>query len=246
MMLAKILPWIFLFGLISILGAIFKLFFLPKIKGWLGEASINFWIRKRLDNTVYHLIPDVMLPTPDGTTQIDHVIISRYGIFVLETKTYKGWIYGDEREAQWTQVIYRRKERFQNPLRQNYKHTKTLSELTGISEECFKSLVIFVGDCTFKTTMPANVVYVRDFVRYIKSYQTPIIKDAQVPQIVSVIQEWAGTVSNDRKARHVENLRRNKAPVAANGTVPTCPRCGETMVLRTNRKDGSQFWDCSA
>jgi hypothetical protein len=209
-MLAKILPWIFLFGLISILGAIFKLFFLPKIKGWLGEASINFWIRKRLDNTVYHLIPDVMLPTSDGTTQIDHVIVSRYGIFVLETKTYKGWIYGDEREAQWTQVIYRRKERFQNPLRQNYKHTKTLSDLTGIPHEYFKSLVVFVGDCEFKTEMPANVVHIRNFIKHIRNHQTPIIKDEQVPKIVTTIQEWASTVTNAQKSRHIAHVHENK------------------------------------
>ena len=107
----KIFPLIFLFVLLSILGTVFKLFFLPKIKGWLGEASINFLVRRMLDQNVYHLIPDVMLPTSDGTTQIDHVIVSHYGIFVLETKNYKGWIYGNENDPQWTQVIYKRKER---------------------------------------------------------------------------------------------------------------------------------------
>ncbi len=112
-------------------------------------------------------------------SEIDHVIVSRYGVFVLETKTYKGWIYGSEREPQWTQVNFKRKDRFQNPLRQNYKHTKTLSERTGIPEDRIKSLVVFVGDCTFKTTMPPNVVYVRDFVRYIEGFRTPIIEDEQ-------------------------------------------------------------------
>ena len=73
-MLARILPWVFLFGLLSMFGTVFKLFFLPEIKGRLGEANINFWIRRRLDQETYHRIPDVTLPTPDGTTQIDHVI----------------------------------------------------------------------------------------------------------------------------------------------------------------------------
>lgn len=240
-----ILPWILLAGLVSILATVFRAFFLPRIKGRLGEACINFRIGRLLDLSVYHLIPNVMLPTPDGTTQIDHVIVSRYGIFVIETKTYKGWIYGDERQAQWTQVIFRHKERFQNPLRQNYKHTKTLSELAGIPEEHLKSLVVFVGDCTFKTTMPANVVYARDFVKSIKNYQTPIITDAQVSEIANVIQEWTGSVSGEQKARHVKNLRQNKAPVAAGAAVPTCSRCGSAMVLRTRRKDGNQFWGCS-
>jgi hypothetical protein len=243
-MFGAILPWLLLAGFISIAGAVFRLFLLPKIKGWFGETLINLLIRRDLDPAVYHLIPDVMLPTPDGTTQIDHVIVSRYGIFVLETKTYKGWIYGDEREAQWTQVIFKRKERFQNPLRQNYRHTKTMAELTGIPEEYFKSLVVFAGECTFKTAMPVNVVYVRDFVRYIKGFQTPIIKDEQVPEIVSVIGEWAGTVTDKQKAGHVAHVRQKKSPVSAASPAPSCPQCGTIMVLRTSRKDGSQFWGC--
>lgn len=243
-----ILPWLLFAGFISVLATLFRVFFLPRIKGRLGEAGINFRIKRLLDQGVYHLIPNVMLPTPEGTTQIDHVIVSPYGIFVLETKTYKGWIYGDEREAQWTQAIYRHKERFQNPLRQNYKHTKTLANLTGMPESYFKSLVVFVGDCTFKTAMPANVVKVQDFVGYIKSHQTPIIKEAQVPEIVSVIQEWAGTVSDEQKARHVKILRRNKAPVAASATAPLCPRCDSPMVLRAAKRGvnaGSSFYGCT-
>lgn len=242
--LAAFLPWILLFGLLSILATAFRVILWPKLKGRLGEAGINFLARRFLDQAVYHLIPDVMLPTPDGTTQIDHVIVSRYGIFVLETKNYKGWIYGDERAAQWTQVNFKRKDRFQNPLRQNYKHTKTLADLTGVPEEYFKSLVVFAGDCTFKTAMPANVVYVRDFVRYIKGFQVAIIKDEQVPEIVSVIGEWAGTVTDKQKAGHVAHVRNKKAPVSAQGQAPACPRCEATMVLRTSRKDGSQFWGC--
>ncbi len=243
-MLAKILPWVLLIGLMSILAAVFKAFFLPKIKGRMGEANINFWIRRRLDQNLYRLIPDLMLPTPDGTTQIDHVIVSRYGIFVLETKTYKGWIYGDESEPQWTQVIYKHKERFQNPLRQNFKHVKTLSELTGIPMDYFKSVVVFVGDSTFKTDMPANVVHVHNVIRHIKSHTTPIIQDQQVPDIVSTIQKWAGTLTEEQKKSHVKNLKRNRTPALADAGAPACPRCGEPMVLRTGRKDNTQFWGC--
>lgn len=240
-----ILPWLILAGVVSVLATVFRAFILPKLKGRIGEAGVNFWVRKRLDPAVYNLIPDVMLPTPDGTTQIDHVIVSRYGIFVLETKTYRGWIYGAEKDAQWTQVIYKRKERFQNPLRQNYKHTKTLSELTGIPGEYFKSLVVFAGDCEFKTDMPDNVVHVRDFIRHIKSHQAVIINDEQVPEIVATIQEWADTVTAEQQARHVKNLRRSKRSVSSVSDAPSCPRCGETMTLRTNKKDGNQFWGCS-
>jgi hypothetical protein len=242
--IATILPWILLFILVSALATAFRLFIWPTLKGRLGEAAINFWARRSLDPTVYHLIADVMLPTPDGTTQIDHVIVSRYGIFVLETKAYKGWIFGSERDAQWTQQIFRHRERFQNPLRQNYKHTKTLADLTGIPEEYFKSLIVFVGDCTFKTEMPANVVYMGDFIQYIKGFQAPIIKDEQVPEVVDAITGWAGTITGKQKAGHVAHVRANKGPASADAPAPACPQCGEAMLLRTSRKAGSQFWGC--
>jgi hypothetical protein len=55
---------------------------------------------------------DITIPSVKGkTTQIDHVVVSEYGVFVIETKNYTGWIVGDEKSDYWTQVIYKRKER---------------------------------------------------------------------------------------------------------------------------------------
>ncbi|MGQ9661890.1 MAG: nuclease-related domain-containing protein [Kiritimatiellia bacterium] len=80
--------------------------FLPELKGWFGEKSVTSLLRQSLDPTVYHLISNVMIPTQEGTTQIDHIIVSRYGVFVLEVKNYTGWIYGNEKDRPWTKVIY--------------------------------------------------------------------------------------------------------------------------------------------
>jgi len=181
--------------------------FMPQIKGWIGETRVNMHLRESLDPTVYHLIPDLMLPTDDGTTQIDHVVVSRYGVFVVETKNYTGWIFGKERDAQWTQQLYKRKERIQNPLRQNYKHTKTLSDLTGIPGNYFKSVVVFAGDSTFKTTTPPNVVYARDCGRHIRDFSVPMIKDDQVAEVITAIREWEATVTAKQQRNHVAHLR---------------------------------------
>jgi len=236
----KLLPLLLLWVLV----VLFKKLLMPRLKGRIGEGFINNRIKTSLDPNIYHLIPDIMLPTPNGTTQTDHVIVSRYGIFVIETKSYTGWIYGGENDPQWIQLIYKRKEKFQNPLRQNYKHIKTLSDLTGIPREYFKSLVVFTGDCEFKTEMPPNVTYIGDFIKYIKSHRDYIIKDSQVMEVVDTIRQWAGTVSEKQKHDHVHNLHFDHAPVSADSAPPACPRCGKTMVLRTSRKNNSQFWGC--
>ena len=70
----------------------------------------------------YHLLNHVTLRLEDRTTQIDHVLVSHFGLFVIKTRDYKGWIFADPRDRYWTQVLYRAKFRFQNPLHQNHRH----------------------------------------------------------------------------------------------------------------------------
>jgi hypothetical protein len=96
----------------------------PFIKGVIGEFKVNLAAKFFLDKYIYTLFKNVTLPTEDGTTQIDHVIVSRYGVFVIETKNMKGWIFDSPQQKTWTQKIYRHTTKFQNPLHQNYKHTQ--------------------------------------------------------------------------------------------------------------------------
>jgi restriction system protein len=110
--------WVLLF---MFAAGLIKLF-APNIKGKTGEGLVNLAAKLRLDRTVYHLIKDVTIPTKRGTTQVDHIIVSKFGLFVIETKNYKGWIFADAKSAKWTQVHFKQKHQFQNPLRQNYAH----------------------------------------------------------------------------------------------------------------------------
>ncbi len=240
-----LLPLFVIVVVITAFGAIYRLVLRPKLKGWAGETLLHAYLRRKLPSGEYHVSRNVMLPSGDGTTEIDHIVVSRYGVFVIETKTYKGWIYGDKDQAQWTQVLFRRKSRFQNPLRQNYKHTRTLADLTGIPHECIHSVIAFSGECTFKTPMPDNVVKFRYVPEVILRFRTPIIKDEQVADIAAVIGQWADSVDKHQRAHHVRNLRRNHAPVKDTADAPACPLCGTPMITRTNRRDDSRFWGCS-
>lgn len=57
-----------------------------------------------------------MLQVGNKTTQVDHVIVANYGIFVIETKNYKGWIIGDGFDDNCKQAINKRKEKLHNPI----------------------------------------------------------------------------------------------------------------------------------
>jgi len=125
-------------------------------KGIAGESIVNLSVKFLLDKEKYHLIKNVTLPTEDGSTQIDHIIVSEFGVFVVETKNMKGWIFGGPNQKLWTQKIYKHSSKFQNPLHQNYKHVKTLESLLGLNEQQVHSVIVFIGDSTFKTEMPSN------------------------------------------------------------------------------------------
>src|SRR5262249_41596262 len=101
----------------------------------IGKRGENFVSRKlsRLDPRRYTTLDDLMLPSNGRTanTQIDHVVVSDFGIFCIETKSYRGWIFGNAQQEYWTQVIYRYRKKFYNPLRQNYAHIKAVEALLG-------------------------------------------------------------------------------------------------------------------
>ena len=195
----------------------------PSQKGKSGEQTVASRLRRGLPEE-YIILNDGYLPLADGTTtQIDHIVVSQYGIFVVETKNYSGWIFGNENSAQWTQSIYGKKSRFQNPLRQNYLHICTLSERLRIDRAYFHSVVAFTGDCTFKTEMPANVVYSRQAADYIRSFTTPMIRVSQVADVAAAIQSWHDAVGEEQRAAHVDNLRQRHAAVRESGA-PHCPR----------------------
>lgn len=144
-------------------------------------------MRLFLNGDTYKFFRDVILPTENSTTQIDHIVVSKFGIFVIETKNMTGWIYGCETDTNWTQVLFRNKYRFQNPLRQNYCHTKSLADFLMLDHSLFHSIVFFVGDCRFKTAMPKAVIS-SGLSSYIKQFTRPCLDETRVVDIVDKIR----------------------------------------------------------
>lgn len=229
---------------IAILAGILKS---PWFKGVVGEFIVNLSAKFLLDKEKYHLVKNVTLPTEDGSTQIDHIIVSEFGVFVVETKHMKGWIFGSPNQKTWTQKIYKHSSKFQNPLHQNYKHVKTLESLLELNEQQVHSVIVFVGDSTFKTEMPENVTYGGGYARYIKSKNTPVLTESQVIEIVSKIEQGRLTPSFKTNREHVMHVKNIVAEKESNN-IASCPKCGGSMVLRETKKGqniGKKFWGCA-
>ena len=177
----------------------------PSYKGAVGERRVSSMFHRKL-NQNYYIFNDVLLPTSNGTTQIDHLIVSIYGIFVIETKNMKGWIFGSANQKKWTQVIYKRKFSLYNPLHQNYKHVMAVKELINVNQNQIFSLVVFVGDCNLKTALPENVTYGKGGINYIKSKTEALLDDNQVQLIINKIRSYRLENTRENRKRHINNV----------------------------------------
>ena len=219
--------WPYILALIAI-NLAFWFLSTARFKGWLGERAVDKALRSRLSHREYRVLKDLTMPTSDGgTTQIDHIVVSRFGVFVIETKNWSGQIYGREKEARWTRKRHRHRKPIENPLRQNHKHVKTVQELLSVPEYKIHNVVVFVGDATMEREMPANVLFGgRDLIDYIKSKRQVVFDERQVHSIVQLIEKnrlERGRKTNRahlRYLRQAEDARRQKGAAKGKNARP--------------------------
>ncbi len=213
-------------------------------KGKSGEATVHSALRRQLDETGFRILKDLTLPATDGSTQIDHVVISRFGVFVIETKNMQGWIFGSADQTHWTQTLYRRKSRFQNPVRQNYGHVKAVQAALDLDADRIHSVVVFVGSAVPRTAMPPGVVWgAQSLIEHIRMRRLAAFEEGEIGGLADRLAQKRlrpGLLTNRAHVRHVKALAARRQSETAK-----CPRCGSGMIERTNRKSGEAFLSCS-
>ena len=173
--------------------------YLPTIKGYIGEKRVNQVLRKLGDEyLIYH---DLYVEKKDGkTAQVDHVVLSKYGIFVIETKNYKGWIFGNETQKNWTQVIYKKKTRFYNPILQNQTHIRALKAYLNMNVS-FYSMIVFSNEATLKfenNFLEAKVIKNNQLLKALRKFNTPQIPQQQLNEIQ---QKMNTLIISDKKLK---------------------------------------------
>ena len=205
-----------------------------KIKGNVGEKRVAN-ILSTLDNTKYKVINNLMIRTERGTTQIDHVVISIYGIFVIETKNYKGLIFGSENDENWTQVIYKNKGKFRNPIKQNNGHIKAIKDLIPeIRYKKIKSIILFSKRARLNVNAVTDVTYINKVSKIIKSYKTKEYTIEEVERIFKKLEELNVNSFKERKA-HVKNVKRTVKNAEKKLKKNRCPRCGGKLKKKKSK-----------
>lgn len=172
-----------------------------------GEALVSRVLLGHFSPPDYHLMNHVTLKMSDGTTQVDHILVSRFGVFVIETKHYSGWIFANPSHARWTQVLFRAKFTFQNPLRQNHRHVLAVQTLLDfLPKEAVESLVVFTGNAEFKTDIPAGVVTVDRLVGYLRLRNTEVMSANRLQFCVGRLETARLAISRETDVEHVRRL----------------------------------------
>lgn len=207
-----------------------------------GEAAVARKLR-RLPSARYRVVNDLMVKTSRGTSQIDHVVVSVYGFFVIETKNYYGFVEGSERETQWMQYANGNQYFFQNPLHQNYGHVLALQELTGCPKSDFHPIVVFTGKAKLLIHTVSPVVRLRKLRRTIrKNSQTEIFRPQEVRDWYHFLrsQNINSRAANRKHIRQIQKKQRKYNRKIRRGR---CPQCGGR--LRCYEGKYGDFLGCS-
>jgi len=194
-------------GIIAIIGLFFLLRWLIQSKGKVGEKVVAGKL-DRLPKDQYRVLNNVTIPTPKGSSQIDHVVVSVYGIFVIETKNYNGWIYGGENSEYWTQNIYGNKYQLYNPILQNAGHVRALRRVLKDYEPLpIMPIVAFSSKADIKVKVEeACVVYWSQIRKVINQFEGKRLTWSQVNAICDTIQATQIEPGRETDKQHLKDI----------------------------------------
>lgn len=210
------------------------------IRGRRGERRVSSRLLSLPSE--YHVFNDVYIEVQYRSVQIDHIVVSRYGIFVIETKNYTGWIYGNDKSEFWIKNMYGNKYQFRNPLKQNYSHVKSLQTLFGIPESKFIPIVVFLNGATLKCDTTGIVIYSHQLRRTILDYSVPVFSDMDVERMIALLSS-SRIVEKDRRSNHVHRIKGDINEKQALIASRICPRCKGKLVVRKGKY--GEFLGCS-
>lgn len=218
-------------GLI-VLGILYIIFG-NRLIGWFGEH----WTRKALKGLPkeYKILNNIFIYVDNYTHEIDHVIVSPYGIFCIETKQYNGLITGDKYDKKWVRHKGLKEYYYNNPIRQNYGHVKSLSKLLNISDNKIYNIVCIPSKAELIVNHDGELVGYDTIRAKILSY-----KDIMIDNVDETVNKIKKANIKDKKIKK-EHIKRIKAERA--NDFNKCPKCGSSLVQKEG-KYGS-FMGCS-
>lgn len=216
---------------------------MPEWKGKFSEGLVN---RKLLGLSDEYIVFSNLLFENNGySTQIDHLVVSPYGVFVIETKGYKGWILGGEYSENWTQNIYGKTFTLYNPIKQNDGHVRFLRHLLKCRVDIpLIPIVVFNNDAELKVHVKNHIVINRSsLISTIRKHRNSVLTKETIDWVVNTIVTNSTSADRDELKKHTENVYARKYRTAQSISNGVCPDCGGSLVLRKGKF--GNFYGCS-
>ena len=194
----------------SLKGSIYN-FKKKRSKYYANERYVTQQLLKSLPHRQYAVISDLLLPN-DGqfrTSQIDHLIISIYGIFCIETKSHKGWISGSKAHRLFKQILFRNSFRLTpNPVEQNNSHIRTVRGLIGERLKApIVNIVVFPSAEKFFINGYEDVGSVNDMIDSVFMYGEKVYSYEEASKMIEVICQF----NIKRPIEHLKHIERVRA-----------------------------------
>lgn len=181
--------------------------------GELGESEVSIRLSEIASKYNGYLINRLIFEDKYNkkySTDIDHILITRGGVFVIETKNYSGIVVGKEDEDEWVCLKKgnRKNEVFRNPIKQNQLHIRNLKKVFNVNPPKMTSVVIFVR--TDITSIVSNCVYNLD--EAIGAIERSTIEGKYSKEFVERIYAQILYIKNNysiSREKHIENIKRN-------------------------------------
>lgn len=186
-------------------------------KGLNGEYSLYQYLQP-FESMGCKFLFNLYVPRNNGkTSEIDVIMFHPKGLFVIESKNYSGWIFGNESNKQWTQTLpvgrgRSHKERFYNPIMQNATHIRAIRKYIDDTIP-IHSVIAFSDNCTLKdVAVKSNVIvtYYSDLLREIKYKLSEINNYSMTPELLNETYNKLSQYANAdeyTKFQHINNSR---------------------------------------
>ena len=166
---------------------------LPGFKGVFAEYKLNQLLRWRLSKQYLHFRKLKLFTAKDELTEIDHLVLCPFGIFVIAVRSNRGRIGGSETAANWSRHYFGATKPLMNPLHQNFKNVEAVKHLLQLqgtdTAQAVHSVIAFNRVAQFASSMPANVMFVDAAADYIKQFSEVVLTDEQVNRFAAVLKQ---------------------------------------------------------
>lgn len=203
-----------------------------------GEAAVADIIGETKEGVRY-VLNDYMVEDEGKSSQINHILINKYGVFVIETKNYSGRIYGSEAQREWTQVLNfgRTKNLLYSPVKQNATHIYRLKKLLP-KNTSITSLIVMVQNNT-EYIKASNIIKLSQLKKCLSKLKEEVLSEEEMKDIFDRLIEAKSKVTTSA-VDHILEIHQMQKDVENN----ICPRCGSKLVLREGKN--GPFYGCSS